>query len=137
VADAPTDLVAATTVMRESIAERIVVMGAGLGGMAAIQSIPQDENVIGLAVLSSPRSFEGLEITDAHLADLTVPSLWLGTRNDMTQNIEDMYNLAGSADKQLWIYEGSSLHGTFMFEGADGPNLMRRLSEFIAHVTAK
>ena len=72
------------------------------------------------------------EITDADLATLNMPSLWLGTRNDMTQNVEDMYNLAGSSDKQLWIYEGSSLHGTYMLEGADRPNLEQRLIEFVA-----
>lgn len=134
-ADAATDLAAAITVMRENIAERIVVLGAGLGGMAAIQAVPQNEGVIGMAVLSSPRSFDGLEITDADLAALNIPSLWLGTRNDMTQNVEDMYNVAGGTDKQLWIYEGSSLHGTFMFDGADRPDLEQRLSDFIAHVT--
>jgi esterase/lipase len=133
-ADAPTDLTAAITVMRENIAERVVVMGAGLGGMAAIQAVPQNEGVLGLAVLSSARSFDGLEITDENLAALNVPSLWLGTRNDMTQNVEDMYNVAGGTDKQLWIYEGSSLHGTFMLEGADRPDLEQRLLEFVAHV---
>lgn len=133
--DASTDLAAAITVMRENIAERVVVMGAGLGGMAAIQSVPQSEGVIGLVVLSSSRTFEGLEITDADLSALNIPSLWLGTRNDMTQNVEDMYNVAGGTDKQLWIYEGSSLHGTFMFEGADRPNLEQRLLEFVTHVT--
>ncbi len=134
-ADAPTDLAAAVTVMRENIAERVVLMGAGLGGMTVIRSAPQSQGVIGLVVLSSARSFDGLEVTDADLAALNVPSLWLGTRNDMTQNVEDMYNVAGGADKQLWIYEGSSLHGTFMLEGADRPDLEQRLLEFVAHVT--
>lgn len=133
--DALIDLQAAITVMRENVAERVVVFGAGLGGMAAIQAASQGEGgVIGLVVLSSPRSFDGLEIADDDLAALTIPSLWLGTRNDMTQNVEDMYNLAGSNDKQLWIYEGSSLHGTYMLEGADRPNLEQRLVEFVAHV---
>jgi esterase/lipase len=134
--DALTDLQAAITVMRENVAEHVVVLGAGLGGMAAIQSASQDEEgVIGLAVLSSPRSFDGLEIADDDLATLTIPSLWVGTRNDMTQDVEDMYNVVGNSDKQIWIYEGSSLHGTYILEGADRPNLEQRLVEFVARVS--
>lgn len=136
-ADALTDLQAAITAMRENVAERVVVLGAGLGGMAAIQAASQgEEGVIGLVVLSSPLSFDGLEIVEADLDALALPSLWVGTRNDMTQNVEDMYNLAGGSDKQLWIYEGSSLHGTYILEGADRPNLERRLIEFVARVSA-
>jgi hypothetical protein len=46
-----------------------------------------------------------------------------------------MSALAGSAKKDLWIYEGSSLHGTYIFDGADGPDMQRRLLEFVAAVT--
>ncbi len=135
-ADALTDLQAAVAVMRENIAERVVVMGAGLGGMAAIQAASQgEEGLVGLVVLSSPRLLEAVEIGDSDLSALAVPSLWFGTRNDMTQNIEDMYNVAGGSDKQIWIYEGSSLHGTYILEGADGPNLEQRLTEFVARVS--
>jgi len=134
VVDASADLEAAITMMLENVADRVVLIGAGLGGMAAIQAASQNEAVIGLAVISSPRSLEDLELSDSDLSALEVPSLWLGTRNDMTHDIEDLYDVAGSSDKQLWIYEGSSLHGTFILEGADGPDLEQRLLEFVAQV---
>ncbi|MBN1312108.1 MAG: alpha/beta fold hydrolase [Anaerolineae bacterium] len=135
IADASTDLEAAITVLLENVADRVVLIGAGLGGMAAIQVAPHNEDVIGLVVISSPRVLEDLEIADKDLSDLDVPSLWLGTRNDMVHNVEDMYDISGSSDKELWIYEGSSLHGTFILEGADGPDLERRLLEFVMQVT--
>jgi pimeloyl-ACP methyl ester carboxylesterase len=135
VVDASIDLEAAITMMLENVADRVVLIGAGLGGMAAIQAASQNEAVIGLVVISSPRSLEDLELSDSELSALEVPSLWLGTRNDMTHNVEDLYDVAGSGDKQLWIYEGSSLHGTFILEGADGPDLEQRLLEFVVQVT--
>ena len=133
--DAATDLEAAITVVRENVADQVVLIGAGLGGVAAIQVAPQNDGVIGLAVISSPRTIEDLEITDDNLSALKIPSLWLGTRQDMTQDVEDMYGVAGSSDKQVWIYEGSSLHGTYILDGADGPDLEQRLLEFVSQVT--
>jgi dienelactone hydrolase len=133
-ASAAEDMDAAIALLREAMVQRIVIVGAGMGGMAGIQSTPNHDDVIGLAVISSARTFGDLEITDADLAALKIPSLWLGARNDMTQNVEDMYAVAGGSDKQIWIYDGSSLHGTFILEGADGPDLERRLLEFVAHV---
>lgn len=131
---APVDLAAAVAFMREHDVEQIVLAGAGLGGLAGIQVAAQDGGITGLVVISSPRSLEGLEATDGDLAALALPTLWLGSRNDMSQRVEEMYELAASSDKTLWIYEGSSLPGTYIFEGADGPDLERRLLEFVTRV---
>ncbi len=129
------DLAAVLAFLREHEAGRMMLMGAGLGGMVAIKAAAADEEgFAGLVAISTPRSFSGLEINDAELAALTIPSLWIGTRNDMLQRTEEMYDLAGSAQKELWIYEGSSLHGTYIFEGADGSDLERRLLAFAAYV---
>ena len=53
----------------------------------------------------------------------------------MTQNTEEMYDLAGGSDKDMWMYEGSSLQGTFIFDGADANDLRTRLLDFVARVT--
>ncbi len=132
--DAPADLAAAVAFMRGHDVDPIVVMGAGPGGMAAIRVAAQDDGIAGLVVISSPRSWGGLEVTDDDLAALALPSLWLGTRNDMTQTVEELHDLAGGSDKTLWIYEGSSLPGTYIFEGADGADMERRLLEFVVRV---
>ncbi len=135
---APDDLAAAVAFLQEHEARRMMLIGAGVGGMAAIKVAAADEAAFaGLAVISSARAFNGLEISDADLAALTLPSLWIGTRNDMLQQVEEMYELASSAQKELWIYEGSSLHGTYIFEGADGPDLEQRLLAFAARVLSE
>lgn len=132
---APDDLAAALAFLREHEAGRMMLMGAGLGSMVAIKAAAAgEEDFAGLAVISAPRSLGGLEVSDAELAALIIPSLWIGTRNDMLQRTEEMYDLAGSTQKELWIYEGSSLHGTYIFEGADGPDLERRLLAFAAYI---
>lgn len=131
---APDDLAAAVAFLREQGADRLVLIGAGLGGMAAIRVAAGDPQIAGLAVISSPRSFEGFEIADSDLSALTLPTLWLAARNDMTQDVEGMNALVPGSDRELWIYEGSSLNGTYIFEGHDAPDLERRLLEFIARV---
>ncbi|GAB4471073.1 MAG: hypothetical protein Kow00124_07850 [Anaerolineae bacterium] len=133
---APQDILAALGYLQGLGAEPGVLMGPGEGGTAAILAAADVEKLAGLVAISSPRSREGLELSDADLARLDVPTLWLASRHDMTQDIEVLHDLAGSADKTLWIYEGSSLHGTYIFEGADGPDLSRRLFEFLSRVTA-
>ncbi len=130
---APTDIAAAIAFLRAYQFEPVILIGAGIGGTAAIKAAAQDGEVAGLAVISAPRSFQGLEVSDADLAALSMPTLWLGARNDMTQTVEEMQALTPTGDSTLWIYEGSSLPGTFIFDGADGPDLQRRLLEFVAH----
>ncbi len=134
---APQDLTAAIAFLREQDAGRIVLAGAAQGGMAAIIVAAGGEPVEGLAVISSARSFDGLEISDEQLAALTMPTLWIGARTDMTQQVEDMAAQATASDASVWIYEGSSLHGTYIFEGADASDLTQRLLAFFARVTGR
>jgi len=134
-ANAPADIAAAVTFLKSHGAEKIILAGAGLGGSAAILAADQDSSIQGVALISATRGVEGLQISDDDLTALKVPSLWLAARNDLTQNVEEMSAKAGSDKKNVWIYEGSSLHGTYIFDGADGPDLQRRLLEFVAAVT--
>lgn len=134
VLSAPDDLSAALALLKTNGVQQIVVIGAGPGGMAAIRLAPQDSAIRGIVVISSARTVDKFEITDADLNAIAVPSLWLAARNDMTQQVEDMAALAGGGPKSLWIYEGSSVQGTFLLEGADGPDMQKRLLEFIASV---
>lgn len=131
--EALADLKVAQDFLLENSDGRIVLIGAGLGGTAVIRSAAQtaDGSVLGIAVISAPRIFGEFDLSDDELQGLGLPSLWLGARNDMTQSTEELYSLAGGA-KELWIYEGSSLHGTFIFEGADGSDLQQRLLTFIS-----
>lgn len=131
---APTDLAAAAAFLHEHGVEQVAVLGAGLGGLAGIKASAEESiDLAGLAVLSSPREITDLVISDGDLAALDMPTLWIGTRTDVFQQVEEMYELAGG-EKELWIYEGSALPGTFIFEGADREDFQTRLIEFVSQV---
>ncbi len=131
---AAVDTAAAVSFLRANQSSPVVIIGAGIGGSAAAKAASLDASIAGIAAVSPPQSFQGLEVADSELSALSVPSLWIGSRNDMTQNSEEMYDLAGSAEKDLWMYEGSSLQGTFIFDGADGNDLRTRLLDFVTRV---
>jgi pimeloyl-ACP methyl ester carboxylesterase len=132
--DSPADLDAALAFLRDLGGQRFIIMGAGQGSLAAILAAGEHDDVIGLAVLSSPREVNGLALADGDLRRLEVPSLWIGARTDLSQSVEAFYELAGSGDKEVWIYEGSSLSGTFIFQGADQADLSERLLDFADRV---
>jgi pimeloyl-ACP methyl ester carboxylesterase len=125
------DIVAATSYLKGLGADRITLIGAGVSGTASIKVALEDPSIAALAVISSPRAIGDLSVEDLELSALSQPSLWLAARNDMTNNIEELYNAAGGA-KSLWIYEGSSLQGTFILEGADSQDMQQRLLDLIA-----
>ena len=133
ITQAVADVQAAMSFLRGEETERIVLLGAGEGGSAVIKATA-DPSVVGVAVISAMKGFEGLNVSDAELQAITVPSVWLAARLDLFQEIEPMSELAGSADKEVWIYEGSSLHGTYIFEGSDGPDMTGRLLALIDRV---
>jgi esterase/lipase len=135
VTQAAVDVTATVDFLGANDVSPVVIIGAGIGGSAGVKAASQDSTLAGIAAISAPRSFQGLEVADEELSALTIPSLWIGSRNDMTQNTEEMYDLAGGSDKDLWMYEGSSLQGAFIFDGADANDLRTRLLDFVARVT--
>jgi len=135
VTQAPVDLEAALSFLREQETERMMLVGAGEGGTAVLKVAAADPAILGVAVVGAPREFEGLSVSDGELAAITVPSLWIAARLDLFEDVETMSALVGSTDNEIWIYEGSSLHGTYIFEGSDGPDMTQRLLTFINRVT--
>jgi predicted small lipoprotein YifL len=128
-AAAPDDVAAAVAFLREQGVERIILMGGGEGAMAVILAAASGEDIAGLAAISPMREDDGLAVAEADLAGLNIPSLWIGARTDMEHDAEGMAGQAGG-EPEVWIYEGSSLHGTYLFEGIDAPDLTERLLGF-------
>lgn len=134
---APDDTAAAVAFLRELDATHIMLVGADRGSLAAIKVALADPDIAGIALLGppweagDPADSEAMLATNRdELATLTTPSLWIGARLDLAQGAEEMAEAAGSADKTLWIYEGSSLSGTYLLEGSDGADLTQRLLDF-------
>jgi predicted alpha/beta-hydrolase family hydrolase len=130
-------LEAALTFTRSQGTERIIVIGASMGGTASaiVAAENAHDDIIGVGVISSGRSVtrRNPRITDEQLAALTVPSLWISGEDDVTAfYVAEMFRRAGSADKELCLYESTSAHGTSLFYvDPYGSDLEQRLLVFI------
>jgi pimeloyl-ACP methyl ester carboxylesterase len=108
------DLAAAVMRARSGGTRRIFLIGASLGGAAAVQngaSLP----VTGIVSLSGTRIWPGYGINHyASLPRLRAPFLYIGTTDDPlapATEARDIYRRVGSTDKRIVLYRGS-LHGT-------------------------
>lgn len=118
-------------------ATQVILIGASMGGTASIKvAATAPDGLAGLVVLSSPNEFMGVAVEGDELAALTLPSLWMSARNDtVTRQLEDLYEGAAGPDKELWVFEGSGAHGTFIFDAPlDGQDLTDRLFAFLERV---
>jgi alpha-beta hydrolase superfamily lysophospholipase len=114
------DLAAAVRRARAGGTRRVFLMGASLGGAAAVQngaSLP----VTGIVSLSGTRIWPGYGINHyASLPRLRVPFLYLGSTDDSAapeKEARDIYERVGSKDKRIVIFRGA-LHGTAFVDTA-------------------
>lgn len=123
------DVRAAVAFLKAQGAQRIVLVGASMGGTASAK-VAGEAGAVGLIVLSSPRSFQGLEVTEGDLRVFNGPSLWIGSENDAaTADVEALHRIANSP-KELYVYPGPA-HGTEIFSTDNGPDLTRRMIDFL------
>ncbi|MBL8044890.1 MAG: dienelactone hydrolase family protein [Anaerolineales bacterium] len=135
------DLQAAADFVRAQGAEQVVLVGASMGGMATaktaanaqasaaiILAAPLDASVVGVVV----------EVED-ELRAITAPKLFITSENDKTvkpEALQTMYELAVEP-KELALYPGTA-HGTDLFQTASGPELQKKILEFIqTHAPAR
>jgi dienelactone hydrolase len=105
-----TDLAAAVARLRPSGAAKVFLIGASLGGAAAVQagaSLPVD----GIVSLSGTRFFPGYGVNDPDaVRRLRVPFLFVGSRKDSRVPVAeamDVLRQIGSSDKRTRFYPGS------------------------------
>jgi pimeloyl-ACP methyl ester carboxylesterase len=126
----------AVAFMREQGTEELILIGAGNPGMVGIElaAANESDDIVGMAAISSPQtSYDNvLEVTDEELAALTMPTLWVSSRDDeRAEDMEAMYDGAAGPDKELQIYPGD-LRGTDIFQNAEyGADLEQRLLDFV------
>jgi pimeloyl-ACP methyl ester carboxylesterase len=106
------DLAAAVDWAREDGAEHVFLIGASMGGAAAVQNgagLP----VAGVVSLSGTRIWPGFGINKPGAGALTAPLLYIGTRDDSAAPVDEaraVVRTAGSKDKRSLFY-GGALHG--------------------------
>ncbi len=129
VAEIDRDVRAAVAFLRAQGAQRVILIGASMGGTASAK-VAASVGAAALVVLSSPRSFQGLDVSDEDVRLFRGASLWIGSRGDgATIDVEAMHAFANSP-KSLHVYAGSA-HGTFIFDTADGVDLAQRMIDFL------
>ena len=88
------------------------------------------QDILGVATLSAPAEFMGLEGL-AEVGQVTAPKLFIAAENDRdAQKSAAAYFDAAPQPRMLEIYTGNE-HGTELLEGPRSSKLQERLLEFL------
>ena len=118
------DTIGAVRAVRALGARRVVVVGASLGGIAAVIAAPRlRPPVQGVVSVSGPAAIEGELDARAAAPRLRVPTLYIAAEQD--QNVpydfaaeaRELHDLTGTPEKRVELFPGS-LHGTFLVDGS-------------------
>jgi alpha-beta hydrolase superfamily lysophospholipase len=132
------DLRGAINFMRDQSANKIILVGASLGGCASAK-LAVASQASGLIVIASPAVIPewGFEIEAADM-NTDIPKLFITAENDDTvsaSKTRQLYDLA--AEPKEWQTYPGTAHGTDLFETESGEELQQRILEFILAVAAK
>lgn len=123
--------------VREQGAEKIILVGASLGGLASAK-LAIESGSSGIVVVAAPPSISewGFEIQPADL-DTDIPKLFITAENDSTvpaSATRQLYDLAAEP-KEWQTYPGYE-HGTDLFETENGEAMQQRILEFILGIAS-
>lgn len=121
---AAADLAAAVRAVRSLGARKVVVMGASLGGIAALVAAPNMKpGVDGVVSVSGPAAIAGTLNALPAVARIRVPTLYVVAEADQNPpydfaaDAQTLYDATATSEKRLEIFPGS-LHGTFLVDGS-------------------
>jgi alpha-beta hydrolase superfamily lysophospholipase len=124
--------------VRSQGAERIILAGASLGGVASAK-LAVESNAIGLVVFASPLEIPGWDFRiEAEDLDTGIPKLFLTAENDRVVSLassQALYNIA--AEPKEWQTYPGTAHGTDLFEEEYGEEAAQRILEFILAVASR
>ena len=117
---------------REQGADKIILAGASLGGLASAK-LAIESGASALIIVASPPAISqwGFEIEAADL-DTSIPKLFITAEKDAIVSASatrDLYELAAEP-KEWQVYPGNR-HGTDLFETESGGEMQQRILEFI------
>jgi pimeloyl-ACP methyl ester carboxylesterase len=121
------DMVAGARELQRRGAERVMLVGASMGGTAALVAAGEID-VAGVAALSAPQEFSGLDALPS-VSRLEIPALFIVGREDTSfaRDARRLYRTTGSPDKDLVVTSGAE-HGTDLLQD---PQAERALLEFL------
>jgi pimeloyl-ACP methyl ester carboxylesterase len=128
------DVTAAVQYLRAAGAWEVVLVGASMGGTAALKAADRLQmlssiRLAGVVTLSAPEQFKGLSATDA-VPRLVVPLLFIAAQGDTgAAGARQREELSGNTgDLQI---VGGSAHGTDLFESAEAEQVWQLLLDFL------
>jgi alpha-beta hydrolase superfamily lysophospholipase len=123
------DMAAAVQVMRDQGARGILLMGAGMGGAAALKMAAQ-EQFLGVLTLSAPTEFEGLDAL-AGMGEVEMPIMLIVAEDDEAAQkaAGDLFD-AAPEERVYQAFRGGE-HGTDMLSGPLGEEVQESLRDFL------
>jgi pimeloyl-ACP methyl ester carboxylesterase len=129
----PGDVAAAVRYLRSTGVPRVAVIGASMGGTAALVAAAEPTGrIVAVATLSAPSSIDGLDASPQVLAAAAAAKLFVAGNGDATAaaDAQRMYDLS-VPPKRVEILPSED-HGTDLLEGNQGPNLRELLATWLA-----
>jgi esterase/lipase len=124
------DALAAVRFMGSRGHDRIALVGASMGGTAAL-IVAAREDLAAVVTLSAPSTFRGLAIPPEALELIEEPKLFIAAQGDVGAATSAQQLFAESpGTKELQVLEGSD-HGTELLEGAQGEAVRAAILEFL------
>lgn len=114
----------------------VVLVGASMGGTASLIAA-SNEKVAGVAVLSAPLEFRGLD-AGPFVAKVSAPKLFIASVDDPSgagDSARQMFKAAFDPDSDLKLLPGRE-HGTDILRGASGEEAVRVLEDFIRRASS-
>jgi esterase/lipase len=131
------DLRGAIQFMRAHGAQKVILAGASLGGVASAK-LAAESNVDGLIVIASPSEIPDWNFKiEAADMNTDIPKLFITADNDDTvaaSKSRALYDLA--ADPKEWQTYPGTAHGTDLFETDSKEELQKRILNFILSIAS-
>jgi alpha-beta hydrolase superfamily lysophospholipase len=123
--------------VRAQGAEKIILAGASLGGVASAK-LAVESQASGIIVLAAPLQIPGSDFkVEAAELNTDIPKLFLSAEEDYVVPLEDsraLYDLA--AEPREWQTYPSNEHGTELFSTEMGGEIQLRILEFILGIAS-
>jgi pimeloyl-ACP methyl ester carboxylesterase len=125
------DLAGAVQRLRQLGATKIFVVGASMGGTAAIRVVAA-QKLAGVVAISAPDKIGKLDASPTAVL-LRQPSLFIVARGDDKRYTGAAQKLFQGAmePKSLRIIDGTSAHGTDLLLGSSGARIMKLILDFL------
>ena len=123
------DVEAAADEMRAQGVTRVVLVGASMGGTAALM-VAARQPVLGVITLSAPVEFKGLSAKDA-VTKVMASKLFIGAEGDAGGPAARALGAMAPEPKEVAVFPGSD-HGTDLLRGDQRDAVLARMDEFLA-----